>query len=73
MKHEYRNEMSCNTCKRVNDCREECLREVSEFYVHPEYPQYKRKYGTFAYDYWIPWEIWEPTNEFILTDEDFEL
>jgi len=68
MNYEY--EMSCNTCNRsVNDCKEECLREVSEFYVHPEYPQYKRRYGTFAYDYWIP----DLTNEFILTDEDFEL
>jgi hypothetical protein len=66
-------EMSCNTCKRAKDCKEQCLREVSEYYIHPNYPQYKRKYENFSYDYWMPWETINSIDKFILTDEDFEL
>lgn len=68
--------ISCDTCIKVNECDlnigYKCLDGVSEYFIHPKYPFYERRYNIYAYRNWEPKEnLCRPTM--LLTDEDFEL
>jgi hypothetical protein len=69
--------ITCRTCKHYGGCRTQphCLTkpDLGIFFIHPTYPQIKRKYSSFSYLNWIPNKTLENVGNILLTDEDFEL
>jgi hypothetical protein len=61
---------SCKFRTYENDCLKIIPYHGRDNYKHPNYPNIKRKFDYYEYRYWKPINY---SNDYILSDEDFEL
>jgi hypothetical protein len=50
-----------------------CLCIAGGNYVHPKYPEYKRKWNWYTFRLWEPKESLFRMNNILLTDKDFQI